>query len=312
MRASNSGDVTVLAVFSFFLLLTLVALQSEGAGDWIAYHDYCKLEAPRAKPVKTCVKGHCHPYFLILGAPKAGTTFLAHHLMRHPQIVRSKNKEIGYFDRYYAKRKFDWYVDQFPKTSPSDELVSFEATSRNMLYPHLIKNHLPNARFILLLRDPAERFYSHYGMELRKGFNFTLEDVATRSHRRYEKCTNLHPKPEHLADLLRCLGKMPKLYLFGCYARLLEAWYKWYPTRQILILSHEELTEDPVQALDKVTTFLNLPKCSWADGQYTAINRNKVTYHNSDNDAFMTTVRKWYRPMNEQLEIMLNRTFGWA
>ncbi|HLX39623.1 MAG TPA: sulfotransferase, partial [Ktedonobacteraceae bacterium] len=55
------------------------------------------------------------PDFLIIGAPRCGTTSLFYYLSEHPQIVPSTTKELHFFDDHYAKG-MRWYRAQFPTT----------------------------------------------------------------------------------------------------------------------------------------------------------------------------------------------------
>ena len=55
------------------------------------------------------------PDFVIIGAARAATTSLYRYLVRHPQIVPARTKEVHYFDIYYAKG-LRWYRAHFPTT----------------------------------------------------------------------------------------------------------------------------------------------------------------------------------------------------
>jgi len=109
------------------------------------------------------------PTFVIAGAQKCGTTSLAGAVRQHPQIHLSRRKEIHFFDRHFD-RGLDWYREQFtPK--PHHAQVG-EATPAYMYDPvareRMIAT-LPEARIVIILRNPVDRAYSHYWHKRRLG-----------------------------------------------------------------------------------------------------------------------------------------------
>ncbi|MEY2436768.1 MAG: hypothetical protein QOF97_1604, partial [Acidimicrobiaceae bacterium] len=69
------------------------------------------------------------PDWLIIGAPKAGTTTLAAWLGEHPGAYVSPVKEVSYFDLHH-ERGPDWYAGHFAGAQPH-QLVG-EATPAYM------------------------------------------------------------------------------------------------------------------------------------------------------------------------------------
>ena len=104
------------------------------------------------------------PNFLIVGAAKSGTTTLASHLSKHPDVYVPPAKELYFFERDELWDKGpDWYAEQF--ASAGDAIAVGEATPGYMFYPwsvERIAQLLPGVRAIVCLRDPVERAYSHY------------------------------------------------------------------------------------------------------------------------------------------------------
>jgi len=142
------------------------------------------------------------PNFFIVGAAKAGTTSLYNYLKQHPDIYMSPIKEPNYFakdidinlfrkdykktalidtQKYFSKPKLEElhlafiteledYIKLFQKVS--NEKVIGE-TSVSYLYSKVaakeIKKLVPDAKIVIILRDPIERAYSHYLMNLKEG-----------------------------------------------------------------------------------------------------------------------------------------------
>lgn len=103
------------------------------------------------------------PNFLIIGAPKAGTTSLHSYLDGHPDIHMSQPKELSYFqDPAYESRR-EWYESHFETDLP----LRGEATPLYAIHPYYsgvperIHRLIPDVKLIYLVRDPLERILSH-------------------------------------------------------------------------------------------------------------------------------------------------------
>lgn len=102
------------------------------------------------------------PTFLIIGAPKAGTTSLAAYLAEHPDVFIAPEKEVHFFNRNFDKGT-DWYRSRFADARGQKAIG--EASPTYMYLPHAldrIAETLPDVRLIAILRNPIDRAYSHY------------------------------------------------------------------------------------------------------------------------------------------------------
>src|SRR5262245_31681507 len=68
-----------------------------------------------------------YPQFIIIGAPKCGTSWLQGALGQHPNIIVVPD-EIEYFSSYLAKQPIEWYLEHF------DEQVKALAASKAQHY----------------------------------------------------------------------------------------------------------------------------------------------------------------------------------
>ncbi len=116
------------------------------------------------------------PNFLIIGAAKAGTTSLYHYLRQHPQVFMSAVKEVNFFayagqgSRQFPVRSLEEYGALFREVRA--EKAVGEASPRYLSHPEAaerIRRTLPEVRLVASLRDPVERAYSGYLMQVRKG-----------------------------------------------------------------------------------------------------------------------------------------------
>ena len=168
--------------------------------------------------------------FLIMGAQRGGTTALYSYLWRHPETQMSKYKETLFFDNYYLSvaesKREDFYHSHFSDTSK----VWGEATPSYMYhvlcYPR-IKEYNPNMKMLFMLRDPCDRAYSHWQMN--------LDD---------KKKIRLGDDPGHLQRSL--------------YATWIKKIMDYFPKKQMLFIKNEELMNDPNGTMLKVFAFLGL------------------------------------------------------
>ena len=123
--------------------------------------------------------GRLLPDFVIIGTAKSGTTSLYAWLCEHPCVEPATHKEVHYFDYNYY-RGVDWYRAHFPTVRERD---AFAAThGRPFLTgeasPSYISHHwvperlaglLPQAKLLVVLRDPVQRAYSQFQMSRREG-----------------------------------------------------------------------------------------------------------------------------------------------
>lgn len=153
------------------------------------------------------------PNFFILGAAKAGTTALAEILMQHKEAYIPKDKEVSFlldceaesflsingFKQITDKNHFcgafyrgwKWYEACYREVTTEkaigDASVSyfFEQSSHKLL-----KEYFSEARFIVMLRDPVDRLYSHYQQEVKVNIAYkninSFEELYKKNHPRFD------------------------------------------------------------------------------------------------------------------------------
>lgn len=122
------------------------------------------------------------PNFIVIGAPRCGTTALYYTLDKHPQVYMSLIKETNFFLYYQTNdpppsfnierreklaqksvRTMDDYLACF--RDAGNHVAVGEASPNYMAAPEApkrINSLLPDAKLIAILRQPIERAYSHY------------------------------------------------------------------------------------------------------------------------------------------------------
>ncbi|MEM0985615.1 MAG: sulfotransferase [Pseudomonadota bacterium] len=121
--------------------------------------------------------------FLVIGAQKAGTTWICDVLRRHPDVFIPDWKELHFFEQAPNFEKgYRWYLDFF---AGSEHATARGEGTPNYFYnvctplehrdwihrdvPDRVKAHLPDVQLILSLRDPVQRAISSYNHFVLRG-----------------------------------------------------------------------------------------------------------------------------------------------
>jgi hypothetical protein len=216
------------------------------------------------------------PDFFVVGAPRAGTTSLYHYLRQHPMIFRSPIKEPAFFApevvdftpasrrawhadaaalREYLDGPMDTLRDRGIVLDWQDYLKLFRnagpATARGEVSgnylpsagaPAAIRQMIPHARIIMILRDPVERLFSQYSSALaasRAGSDFG--DWITGQER---------------AEATRSPRYGP--IWTGMYAQHVKRYRAEFPADRIRIYLYDDYRDRPGQVLADLFGFLEV------------------------------------------------------
>ena len=254
------------------------------------------------------------PDFVIIGAMKSGTTSLYDFLIKNPAIASASKKELHYFSLQHNLGKL-WYCSNFPSNlsrhyfykKTNQRLLSGEASPTYLFYPEVpgrMREILPDAKLIVILRNPVDRAHSHYHHSLRHN----------RETLSFEKAIKL--EEERLAGVRERLIRDPfscdnhyhhYSYLRkGIYADQLENWFRHYNQKQFLILTTDDLRKNPQQTLDQISDFLGVSSFQAKNLK----NRNVGSYKEM-NKGTRKFLIEYFRPHNERLSKLLQRSFDW-
>jgi hypothetical protein len=197
------------------------------------------------------------PDFVIIGAQRGGTTSLHAYLGAHPQVVTPATKELHFLtDRY--ERGLDWYLGQFPFSVPVGTITG-EATPYALFHPLAparLRHIAPNAKLIVLLRNPVDRAYSHYLLERSRGFeelDFAAALDAEEDRLAGEEAKIIHD-PVYVSEAHKHASYLAR----GDYAPQLERWFAHVPRAQMLVLRSEDLYDRPMETSAQVASFLDI------------------------------------------------------
>ena len=267
------------------------------------------------------------PQVFILGARKGGTTSLIKYLSAHPDFVGANINdsyhagETGYFSRFYH---WNWW--RYKEKFVGDGHILGDSSVNNMvncIVPARIYrscgNNMKSMKFIVLLRNPVERFQSNYRFRVHTGFvaynnthmnmsRFVNREIKNFYHAITKQGLDKNSMQDHINKLL-CLF-MPSVNVIyeGLYLVHLHQWLCNVPAENILILNSEEFFHHTADILSEVIHFIGL---SPLDNEMIAsivshkYNSNPELKLEQPQHALTRTerqrIKKLYKPFNTKL-----------
>ena len=145
----------------------------------------------RGRFLSRLASGHMRslPDFIMIGGMKCGTTSLFQYLQQHPGVSRVYVEEVHFFDLHYG-RGLNWYRAHFPVKGKGEATICGDDSPYYIFHPLVparVREDVPGAKLIALLRNPVDRAYSHYHHELRRGReDLSFEKALDREEERLE------------------------------------------------------------------------------------------------------------------------------
>lgn len=221
------------------------------------------------------------PNFFIVGAAKSGSTALQEMLNRHPNIYMSPIKEPHYFsddiinndfitlNKNLKKQRIEFDSEgniisrhQLYINNEDDYLTLFKASCENhkilgeasvsYLYSKVAAKNIykfnPNSKIIIIIRNPIERAFSHFLMDLRFGNS---------------KHTNFIAAVKSDFEKKNKGWGISHLYVeLGLYFSQIQRYFEFFPKEQIRIYSYEEFKKNNQIIIEDICKFLELPVIS--------------------------------------------------
>ena len=192
--------------------------------------------------------------FFIVGAPKAGTTSLYKYLHEHPEIYMSSKKEPDYFSdnelysegMYYGQNRINT-LKKYHNLFGQAELNSKkgEASVSYLFYkkvPARIFQYNPNAKIIIMLRNPIDRGFSHYLMDYRLGLiNDSFENIV------------FNDQPTKKQKLF-----FQQYIQLGEYFGQVKRYFDVFAKENILIIDYDDFTQNLKHSVEKTYKFLGV------------------------------------------------------
>jgi hypothetical protein len=202
------------------------------------------------------------PNFLIIGAGKSGTTSLYHYLKQHPEIYMSPVKEPKFFavegktldfqgpsDQREINRKSITDIDAYRALfrGVTNEKAIGEASPLYLYSPEApgrIKHYVPEARLIVVLRNPVERAFSSY-LHCIRDRGEPLKDFAQALREEETRIENGWGPIWHYKNV-------------GFYSAQLGRYFDTFGRNQVKVFLYEDLKGDTVGVLQSIFRFLGV------------------------------------------------------
>jgi len=180
-----------------------------------------------------------YPNFLIVGAMKCATSTLHEQLALQPGFLMSELKEPNFFsnDEQYAKG-MSWYLSNFD--SSDDYILCGESSThytKMPTYPQTIariQQHLPDTKFIYVMRHPIKRLISQYIHEWSMGF------ISV--------------------DINQAISQYPELIDYSRYTMQLQPYFEQFGRDRVLPVFFERMLSHQQAELERICSFLDYPQ----------------------------------------------------
>jgi len=235
------------------------------------------------------------PNFIVIGAEKSGTTSLHYYLQQHPDIYMSEIKETRYFcPEFYTQHSngarlgnrtqpmsFEAYQELFAEVKnesaigeASPQYIYFERSAER------IKNKIPDAKIVAILRNPIERAFSAYCYQLRGGYEtLSFEEALSTEKQRQQACW----RPVWFYKDL------------GLYYTQLRQYFEIFDRSQVRICLYDDLKRDSVAFMSDLYSFLDVdpsfePETSLKN--VSGIPRHRLLHNVTNRDSSLSTALK--------------------
>jgi len=219
------------------------------------------------------------PWFIVTGAPKAGTTFLRNVFNAGCDGKSGPTHEMHFWDGRLQedfnhpkdhtpedrrRATLSYYAKRIGHACPDDGVICHDFTPSYMAFLSTgdehwaqmedIAHYMPYLKAVAILRDPVERYKSEYGMNLhrqqKKWYGHTRGEMAAY----LEECGGFDTSFPSITIMdRRCI----MLYR-GLYADHLEQWYETFGPERLCVMSSSRLKAKPLEAISELLSCLGV------------------------------------------------------
>jgi hypothetical protein len=258
----------------------------------------------------TGARWRLHPDFVIIGAQKSGTTSLYKYMVQHPSVLAASKKEVHYFDIRYQNGDL-WYRSHFPFSfiTKKNNFITGEASPYYIFHPYALarmRQVVPKAKIIILLRNPIDRAISHFFHEKKRNREvFSLEKAFQEEEKRISlEYTKMLEDQSYNSRIYKNYSYKKR----GVYIDQLKLCYQFFPKEQVLVLKSEDFFLNPVKILKSVFLFLEIDP----DFRPQYLEKFNVgSYTDQVPQTVIRDLRDYFSPHNQRLYQYLNFDFGW-
>ncbi len=237
------------------------------------------------------------PDFLLIGAPKAGSTTLNIALNQHPEIFMCPQKEVGFFWGYdddsilqgpgsplmknRVIRDIESYQQLFEGVK-SEKRIG-EASVRYISHPRapkVISQFIPEAQLIAILRQPADRAFSSFMHAKREGI---------------EPCNSFAEAIDQERKGLRDNWSTLRLLRPGYYFKALTRYLEFFDFSKIHVALFDDLHNNPHALINNIYQFLGVNDAFEAD----------LTHHHNASGIIRNPLSRWIWARSKHLRAFI-------
>jgi len=236
--------------------------------------------------------------FIIMGVQRGGTSSLSKNLAAHPEIFIDDDKnqgkaEVHYFDLNLQKG-IHWYKKQFNYRykcvgEKSPDLINLPYT-----FP-IIQSVNAFVKLIVLLRDPIERAFSAWKLEVSRNQEIRSFQEAIKDELENPKINN------------ETFYTIQKLYLQrGLYAKYISQLLEWFPKQNVIFILFDDIRDNPSPVYKKLYQFLNVKHIQQNyEKEHVSANTSKL------NVSIREKLKKYFEKDVKELEKIIQRKINW-
>jgi hypothetical protein len=196
------------------------------------------------------------PDFLVIGAQKAGTSWIYENLCCHPELYLPETKELHYFDSFFY-RSLKSYSLNFESGGLN---VKGEITPEYSIIPlrriRFVRSIMPDLKLIFFMRNPVDRAWSQALMNIVRNPQRNIREVEDSEFFAHFK---------HSRSVMR-----------GDYLTTLDKWLNQFPPEQMHIGFFEDIVNSPKETLCEIFWYLGVS----SDVDWDSFPYNKVVNSN--------------------------------
>ena len=257
-------------------------------------------------------------FCLLLGAARSGTTAFFYCFKSHLDISASNHKELHFFDQKIKYNLgYGWYRNQF-----NGDGIAFEATPFYLYHPSIPKLVYKfvcefdiDIKFVILLRNPIDRAYSHFHHSRKRFFKRRTgsfaeeletfeETIKVEDIRLQNDLKELETDPYYNALYLQAYSYLAR----SRYVEQLVRWFKFFPKDKFLILRAEDFYTDPQCIFEQTLNFLNLDNKFIPSPKIHNINKGSYEPIKQETKEYL---QNYFKSYNQDLYDLLSKDFGW-
>lgn len=194
------------------------------------------------------------PNFFILGAGRSGTTTLYFVLREHPEIFLPTPKEPTFFSEpFQVVRTPIRYAKLFEGASGATAIG--DASHAYLSHPDAaatLRAFFPEARFVTIFRNPADRALAMYSYMLENGYEVlpTFERALAAEDRRFASERFARTCPHYFWNFM--------YYRSGLFGEQVQRYLDLFPRDRFFFTTLYDLHQDPSRVITDIEQFLGV------------------------------------------------------